>query len=334
MHAMFPDWMRAINPDDDVTAMPLESWWDAIVEFVDDADPDRVVDLCRAAHERPTAAFDERWRQHLKEHDAVSPLRERNRQIAVLAGAALVYATESGPHPHVAQYARRCASHASWEPALRDVAFSGADLHEFAMQARSLAEWPATRKVSVTTRNVADHLPAAEAGVSGANLKAVVDALAVSVAEAVSRSANATVKVAAERERVLLEQSDTLVWLLGGHSNSLGVAWKELSPLTAAVCAALEIRDISKFVLGRPDAPALIDQAVASAGKPSKTKTSSDQLALLLSEHISAIPDTAAELAPLCNLISSRHDLDLEPTDVGVRLHDELGLLYSMPAAK
>lgn len=328
MHALFPDWIRSINPDVDVAPLPLQPWWEAITSFVDAANSETLVDLVRAAHDRSTEVFDSRWRNHLKDYDPVSPLRGQGRRIAVLAAAALIYASEEElTQSHVVQYARRCAAHAAWEPALADVVLHEEALFKYSTEVRTLASWPAPLKVAVALKNVTELIPMDGSAINGTQLRSIIESLATGINEAIARSASRTFKVAADRELVILEQSDILVWLMSGHSTTMNAPWKRLSPSSAAVCSAIELQGLSKFYLGRADAPALIEQAVKSAGNPSKRETDNEQLSSIVASQNPDVPRWVSDLVPIQTSIREGKMPELEPLEIGIRLHDELCLI-------
>lgn len=331
MHDMFPDWVRELTADGDLSQVPLAEWWTAVEEFVDDASPVDVIDMVRVAYGHPREEFDTRWRQALRRHDPLSPLRGADRQVALLAGAAVLQAGTSEDHAPVALYGRRCADLAGWAPPFADVAVPEAQLRQRATLSRELPPWPTAKRFRVQTRTFDELMPPNDEQVSGAELRAVVGALASSMGDTVVRAAAATGQIAEAREAPLKEQSDVLVWLLSGRSKTTGTPWKDLSPETAAVCAAIEVVGLSRFNVGRPDHEALIAQAVASAGKPTKTTTDPAELATYVNEvcdHSDA--ESLDDLVPVLKLVSDSATADMKAEELGVRLHDELCLLRSI----
>lgn len=329
MHAMFPDWVRTLYPDTSVESLPIDAWWSAIEEFVTEASDAHIIGLCRAAHGRATPEFDTEWRQALRQHDPMSPLRDADRQVSVLAGAGLLHASEERAHAPVALYLRRCAAHVGWVPTLSDVALTDAELADAAMSVRTLEAWPQSRRATLQMRAVNEALAGSVEPLSQASLQPILEALAGSVNDLVSRSVTSLAKVAASREAPLLEQSDALVWLLAGRCALADRPWGELSAKSASVYAALEVRTLSRFALGRPDAHALISAAIDSASS-AKSKTDANELCAAFEGSISLPRDDVSDLVPVSGSLIARKMLEVEPIEFGTRLHDELGLLKAL----
>lgn len=323
---MFPDWLRTLSPDDTLTQLPVAEWWAAVESMVAEATPDDIIDLTRAACGRPTPEFDMSWRGHLREHHEMSPLRGQERQIAVLAGTAVIHASESGSHRGLASYARRCARHAGWQPELRDVELTDADIAASGTDVRHLPEWPTPRRSPIAASTYAASIPGDGVPVTGDVLKAVLESLASAAADAAQRTARQVVKAAAQREERLIEQADVLSWLLAGRCADLECDWESLSPEGAATMAAAAVLDLTYFDIGRPDAASLIGQAVDAA---SSAQDSVDELAdrqSVLDSHGFAVDGHLADLQVTCAAVYGGQSADADSIDIGIRIHDELFL--------
>ncbi len=330
MHELFPDWVRTLYPDTSIESLPIDAWWSAIEEYVAEADDSRIIGLCRAAYRRASPEFDAEWRQALRAHDEKSPLRGADRQVSVLAGAALLHASGNTGHAPVALYLRRCATHVGWDPSLPDLELSDSGLWDAATSVRTVDPWPQSRRLTLQMRKVNEALANCDDPLTPENLRTVVEALSGSMNDLVSRSMSALVKVSSGREAPLLEQSDVLVWLLSGRCALAERQWSELTPALASVCAAFEVRGLSRFALGRPDARALISAAVDSAS--AKGNGNGKELASALEEMMAQTRIAVGELVPVSQGVIEQKLLELDPIELGARLHDELGLLEALRA--
>lgn len=331
MHAKFPDWVRGLYPDTSVEILPLEAWWAAVEDFVAEANNADMIGLSRAAYGRATPEFDARWRAALREHDRNSPLSGGDRQVSALAAIAILYASELPTHASAALYLRRCAAHLEWNPSVADLELTAAGLSEAAKASRTLEPWPQPKRMALQSRAVHDALVQIQSVPAPATtLEPVFDLLIKGMNDLVARSANALTKAASGREAPLMEQSDVLVWLLSGQCGSADKSWDHLARLEASTFAAIELRGLSRFPLGRPDARALISTAVDSANEGAKADVKA--LCATVEESVLPLRDDVHELVPLLLSVLGGNPLKLDPIDFGTRLHDELGLLSALKA--
>lgn len=324
MHPTFPDLLAPLSPNAPVSTLPVAEWWAAVDALTSKASPTDVVDIARAAFARPTVAFDARWRDLLREHDAASPLQGSKRQIAILAAAALLQLSRSPDSQAVAVYARRCAIHAGWTPALPDLGITEAELTKLATDDRLMSPWPPFKtKPAINVEAALANLVDGQA-VTGEIMRASIEAIASSVAEAIQRTARTLASAGQGREDSLSEQTEVIAWLLAGQSRTVGREWEAMSPPVAAVLAAVDLWRLTPFQFGRPDSVALINQAVQAADstKNSSVKTGDMRDALQAAGFHAALPHT--DLLGTCVAVANGDEIDAEATEIGVRIHDEL----------
>lgn len=325
MHRMFATWVNSLHSSGDADETKVGEWWSACEAQLGDSGVGEVVELVRVAFGRPESEFDESWRALVAEHDSLFPLKGGAQKVSVVAGAAVMLASESPALGPATLLARLCASRAGWTPSIDYVAGDAPALRAMAASLRELGSgWPHRRAITVDMAAAKEPITAAinegEGFITPEEMMTIVDAIRAAVDSSTVKVLNRVSDLTIRREAPLREQSDVLVWLMSGRSSALDLAWSDLSQVDAAVAAATELNELSRFDVGRGDAGALIKFKVASAGK--KSKADPEQIRALV-----AFDDDLGRLAAVRLAISEgKLHGEAEPEDVGLRLHDELNL--------
>lgn len=316
MHQLFPDWIRVLTPNGDLSNMSWEAWGGGVDGFLENANADDVINLARCAHGMATGEWDDEWREHLRESDPAFPLREQDQMVAVLAGAALITAREESQSPvaTLALYAAVCATHAGWTPVLPDVRVDAATLRSLAEDERQTPPWRAA-KVQVTSTSYEPSLPSADSAATGAHLTAVAHGVAKGTTEALERLQVAWARVAEQREQPLREEIDVLRWLISGFSRELEAPWQQFAATTIAVAAAKELNDLTRFGVGLPDARALLGQTL-QLSEGSETS----------SVAVATRPEIV-DLTPVVAAVAGGEPPALEPAVLAAWIYDELRLI-------
>jgi len=323
MHRMFPTWIQSLVATTDVEKPQVAAWNEACDRFVNTASAGDIANLVKLAWGRGTREFEQRWRQHMQAADELFPMRGGDNKVMTLAAAAVLLASESDAGADMALVARRCATVLDWSPVIDDLLLSASDLSEAAADRRVVPEWPRTRNLSVSTtaaNATLGQFAQSGTGISHELIKQVVANIAQSAAETVARAETRIKRAVAAREKPFLEQSDVLIWLLSGHSEHLNTAC-DVSPLSAAFDAAIELDRLSHFALGRGDALSLIDFKVRSAAKKAKPAN----LDLMLANG--SVLDRVRDLTPILSDIATFAEDGTNATALGMRLHGELNLV-------
>jgi hypothetical protein len=323
---MFSAWVETLLAGAETNDSQVLAWSTACESFVESADASDLVDLNRAAWGRPSPEFDQRWRRHLQESDPLFPLRGGDHKAATLAATAMLLASDEGPDSDLALLLRRCATAVDWRPSVSDLTVSQAQLADARRDQRVVLDWPTRSSFKVANGGADVAINTAfqnGTGVTAELLMDVVQRVTQSAGEAITRAHSRVRTVLEAREAPLLEQSDALIWVMSGASESLCSAWDDMSRLEAALASASEVNDLSRFPLGRPDAYGLIEAKVQSASKKDKAKEAS----LAQIQELMPANTSVADLTPLIADVTAAEKLDLEPTLAGLRLHDELNLV-------
>lgn len=322
----FEDLLRTLTADGDLSEFPVEGWRAAIDGAVDGARPHEIADMARAAHGRSAPAWDKLFRERLSAaigEGSPSGLR----LFAVLAGCALVRAYKHPVMGPLAMYCSIGASHAGWDPELRQATVGAEDLRAAAYTAR---EVPPMRpaKITLTAASYESHIPPPGGPVTGDQLRAVLNAMSRGVTDALSRGQQALTRAAESRELALREQVGMLRWLLSGYSGAADAPWGSLTPGEAALAAAVDLDALTRFKLGVPDAHALLAQTVALAGKSVASEPErADRLRTFLPD-----PGPVADLVPVLERVRADavwSDGDTEKAQAAVDLYNELRLVHA-----
>lgn len=331
MHPSFQDWIGTFAPTGDLSSMPWKQWAAAVDAWVSEADGDAHVGAVYVAHGRSHPEFSARWRAVLQAHDDSLPDAGDERLLQILAGAALVTARSArsavNAGSSLALYGVVCAQQAGWVPVLPDVHVDAAALREYGRQARELPSWTRSQ-VQVTSASFESDLPPAGEMVTAEQLKAALQGLAKGTTEALERHHAAVGRAVVAREAPLREDAALLHWLLSGYSHTLQLPWRQLTALTAAVAAALELDGLTAFDAGLPRVEVLLRTAVDLAGGELQAEV--------------AVPSVVvdADLMPIAASLCPHGDRPpiaviepATPADVGIQLYYELRFARAYAAA-
>lgn len=317
----FEERLRTLTPDGDLSGLPVEAWQEAVSAAVEAATADDVCDMARAAHSRPPPAWEDGFRKRLADASAQAA-PPAPRQLAVLAGAALVEAFGDKSRGALAILCSVGARHAGMAPALPEAAVTPQQMREAAAASRQ-APAPRAPRITVPSSAYAAKMPASGAAVTGDALQAALTAFADGVADALGRGHLALVRAAAKREAALHEQVGVLRWLLSGYSSVAKRPWNELAPGEAAAAAALELDGLTRFSLGVPDAAELLAQTVALSAGPGGTEAA---LPAGLMGRLSD-PGPLADLAPVLAAARGGRAVAGDPGAFSADLYAELRLV-------
>jgi len=318
----FEERLRTLTADGDLSGLPVRAWRQAVSAAVEGASADDICDMARTAHNRPVPAWAEGFRKRLADASGQEP-PDAPRQLAVLAGTALVEAFADKTVGALAVLCGVGAGHAGLVPALPDAAVTPERLRDAADACRQ-APPPRAPRVTVSPAAWADKIPAAGAAVTGDALEAALTAFAGSITDALGRGHQALARAAGKREAALREQVGVLRWLLSGYSVEARRPWSELAAGEAAVAAALELNRLTRFPLGVPDAAELLAQTVAlSAAAGDETALPAGLTGRLRD------PGPLADLAPVLTAARTGRLGDGDPGAAAAELYVELRLVHA-----
>jgi hypothetical protein len=334
---MFADWHRDVQIEPQ--QIDLESRWLAVEESVAKADSGRLLTLLGLAHERAVDAESSTEIALIyKAHEDSFPMRDNGRLLAMLAGAALVYALSKDDRAATfVAYAVQAAADVGWVPLVRDVQTESASfLTREGDRIRTVPPaLPSAKAPVIWTQAVKDGL---EAATTLPEVIAGVSSLGLAAQTALTGLSNQAAQVAqwsAKSQRLLSEENQILWWLVSGRSQSMGRPWAELAPEEVAVAGARELAGLIQTLPGPPGAAGLLAQLLAfNTGAEAPPVTQAATRAKTVGEPPASVQlvEGMAELTPIFAGLRSRDARSLltdgiVPDELARRAFTELMLL-------
>ncbi|MDX6768770.1 MAG: GTPase-associated system all-helical protein GASH [Elusimicrobiota bacterium] len=261
MHKHFADWYRIAVPDPRQETLQLR--WSSIEKIAASLDKAKGLEVVRIFLGLPTkdAAFADSFADFFKKDDAAFPLKNNKAELQVLAGS-VIWECFDGPKPpqSIAICMALAVDAATFTS--RKIKIPVPDIVTLAkehLSAQSVAAHE-TDPVDIseigTTRTALG--PACKTN-SAIQLEKPLDAYSKAVSD--------TLTTLIERNRALQEETNILWWLFGGHSNSLGRAFKEMDIAVAAIIAPVELTSLVNILPGPLSSRAIFSNLLRNVNK-------------------------------------------------------------------
>jgi hypothetical protein len=287
MHPDFPRWYREVSVEENRERIAHR--WTGVSSLVEDMNLNDVEALLRLVYRaklRPSADSMARIRKFFKDADDLFDMQGNDREVEVLAGAALAVLLESNASI-VAETAL----------AITTTILEGARVAQLPMDLGALAETCIARIAeSQRTRPIRTKL----------TLKKSKDALAqfdaAGVSSALDRAAEAINSAFASSDKFIAiqdEELDMLWWVLNERSDDLGKAFKDLPAKAQPLILAKELAQATAFCPGPRSVKGLLSRCGL---KDSKKITIADAVNECDLDWLKALP-MPAPLSPLAHPI-------------------------------
>jgi|GEM_PF-1259238 len=364
MHEDFSDWFRvvSIRPNAD----ELEKRWEGVEAYSKDCSLDELIELARFFHrlQSKDAAGIEKFKKPFKDADPAFLMGDNDEELRVLAGTCLVWHLANDDlWGCVSALLLTCptfSGHA--EPAVEEMVGLG----ENYLRARSakLRSPKSTRATLVSEQSVTQVTSAGEALAAKFAGGGQLQQAATESEEFFKQLATLLGQVRkTERSldasyRLVREELQVLWWVFGGHSDRLGVALRDLPPMTVSFIIGKELALLAGTIPGPHAAAALLDRALTHKKGKALDGAIANMLKPLSSDAIELILENldggAVGLCPLTlavqqfqecgkrpawkDLYQDRSSLDVEAklslTDVAFQMFREGMLLRTIDALR
>lgn len=265
MNPSFGEWYRKgkIQPrNEDLVARTK-----AIEAFTKKVDENKIAELIRCFAGLPAKGKEvtEAFTKELLSSDAAFPIQNNEVEMQVLCGAALATLLEQ-PSANADCAALLLISAVGQgfrkPPILPDVVLLARSY--LSERSGALRKLDTRRKHTLTKQDqLIEAVKTAAANNSAAQLQAPLEAVLKGLTEAINNVAVTAENAAQVLERadaVLLEESNIVWWIFGGHSRDAGQPFSDLPSGFAAVLAGKELADLTRIVPGPKAAPAYLDK--------------------------------------------------------------------------
>jgi hypothetical protein len=295
----------------DPNPVNLEGRWAAIETFVAHLSADSILALVRLAYkQRADQGTVEAFEQELKKSEAAFPIRDNERLMAMLAGAAAIHAVSRNDKIAVlAAYSIDAAARLGWTSEVPDIrsearAFLAAEGNRL----RNNSSAPsATKPPQALTKALKDQIEAATDPLTLAKAVSELGAKAQAAITLLSTQLEAASSWTGANLMRLEEESDMMWWLLSGSSQSLGKDWADTLPSVAALVGAWELGRLVRVLPGPTLAERLLIQLMRFGVAPGGATESSIEKAVAQLPTSMALPELSDAVADLTPILAEAH---------------------------